>query len=275
MIRRILSATVLFVFSQSFSSDSEVQLISNEAGANIRYKTAHFNFESLSEATEDKIKNIIEAYNKQENSRFNEEAIEISSTFTSNQKVRIQKGNFWHALVVTNQQEEVVGMIGLGHMPTTTYVVETINEREQNPYLVESFHQLHNAFKSMNLVTDEVIDNKHVAVDQKGLATFVWAFATSESAAEASPFSILSREQVKEIFQATIDIAKKLKLESKPLPISQLMADKLFVLTHSSDNVTQELMRELGYTIDTNEAWNRLYSTPEKAKPRTAMIIDL
>ena len=162
---------------------------------------------------------------------------------------RIKAGNPWHAVLASTISKEVSapeGVIMFGQFPTTTYT-----KPEHAP--------LHAAFKELDLVMDEIVDSKHVhvAVDGKGLATFVWAFADG-----------VSTERKQQIIEAALRMAKDLAAKEKPLPISGLQARDLFVLAHPSDPI-RPIFDALGF-FDVVGPWDMLYG-----KPRIALTYPL
>lgn len=197
-------------------------------------------FASLTTTTQPTAQALIDDQNTSQSLSFGKDGVEIGDVLP-NQLKRIEGGNPWHAYVSQS------AVLLFGQLPTITYTNGSV-----------AHVALHDAFKKMELVTDEMTaEGKHVAVDGQGLATCVWAFAATAT-----------EVQKEEAFKAMVTLAKQLASENKALPISGLQAKGLALLLHPEDSV-KDLLTILGFT-EVEGPWDHLYD-----KPRILMMLDL
>ena len=249
MIKKIIALTMLSGSLLAMDADvSTSDALQTKPGLHYVFPGDNVQFASLSPENQEIAQALIDTANTRQKESFGETGISIGNIFPK-QINRIKEGHPWHAVLASTmlEEEEVTqALIVFGQFPTTTYVQD-----------LESHRALHAAFKDMDLVTDDIVDSKHVAVKGEGLATFLWAFADG-----------VSTERKQQIIQSALKMARNIALEKKPLPDYGLQARDLFVLVHPDDPISSVFL-SLEF-LETEGPWDMFYG-----KPRTAFMYPL
>jgi|GEM_PF-4573315 len=163
--------------------------------------------------------------------------IDSPSNWLKNQMVRrfdAPHKNPWHAVIAADSTGKLLGIIGLGMFPTTTYV-------DTKP---ESGHPAIKAF----FMKMGLIDAQNKPVDNAGLAHFVMAFDPQSSQDER--FLCV---------EAAVVISKSLASRKSPLPRFGHLPKALMVMAERGDKEAAAIYGKLGFTLSEDNVWDLFY----------------